>query len=187
MDVLSEVLQAVRLNGAVYFDVNLRSPGAVATPAMAQISAEVMPGAQHVIAFHIMVAGSCWVETTEPASEPLLAEPGDIILIPKGDKHVMGSEPGHRPEPDMGLYFRPVDDTLPFQLSLLAGGGETARFVCGYLGCDAVPFNPLLDALPRLTVIKAGKGTDLTFELIKAALAERNDRRAHEHTYYYYR
>ena len=26
---------------------------------------------------------------------------------------------------------------------------EKARFVCGYLGCDAHPFNPMLNALPR--------------------------------------
>jgi AraC-like DNA-binding protein len=34
------------------------------------------------------------------------------------------------------------------------GGAPTARLVCGYLACDARPFNPLLEALPPM--LKAG-------------------------------
>ena len=32
-------------------------------------------------------------------------------------------------------------------------GGELAHFVCGFLGCDSRPYNPLLTALPRVIVI----------------------------------
>lgn len=57
MDVLSEVLRAVRLSGAIYFDVNARQPWVVASPAMSQVCAAVMPWAEHVISFHIMLSG----------------------------------------------------------------------------------------------------------------------------------
>jgi len=43
---------------------------------------------------------------------------------------------------------------LPFHINLMNGGAESARLVCGYLACDAKPFNPLLDALPPM--LKAG-------------------------------
>src|SRR5262249_57631123 len=43
---------------------------------------------------------------------------------------------------------------LPFHINLVNGGAPTARLVCGYLACDAKPFNPLLEALPPM--LKAG-------------------------------
>ena len=43
MDVLSDVLSAVRLTGAIYFDINARAPWVAATPPMAQVGATVMP------------------------------------------------------------------------------------------------------------------------------------------------
>ena len=39
---------------------------------------------------------------------------------------------------------------LPFTVAEGGGGDERAEFVCGFLGCDLRPFNPLLEALPRL-------------------------------------
>lgn len=173
MDVLSEVLRAVRLTGAIYFDVGPTAPWAIATPAMRDIRDNVMPEAEHIIAFHVMLAGTCWVETITPGGSPLVARAGDVILLPRGDPHVMGSAPGANVPPDMKLYYRPVDRTLPFTFTNFGGGGPPARFVCGYLGCDASPFNPLLDALPRLTVLRpSGEDGRLISDLIAAALSE---------------
>lgn len=64
-------------------------------------------------------------------------------------------------------------------LSEFGGSGEPARFLCGYLGCDARPFNPILDALPRLLHVRASTSEgNLTYELIRAALHESERRRA---------
>lgn len=60
MDVLSDVLLAVRLTGAIFFDVEARSPFAAETPAMEAIAKRVMAGAGHVISFHIVTEGVCW-------------------------------------------------------------------------------------------------------------------------------
>lgn len=62
MDVLSDVLLAVRLTGAVFFDVEARSPFATESPAVEAIADKVMSGAGHVISFHTMTEGSCWAE-----------------------------------------------------------------------------------------------------------------------------
>ena len=54
-----------------------------------------------------------------------------------------------RAEPDLSRYYRPTDRPLPFVMGIGEGDANAGvRFVCGYLGCDARPFNPLLDALP---------------------------------------
>jgi AraC-like DNA-binding protein len=51
--------------------------------------------------------------------------------------------------------------------------------VCGYLGCDRRPYNPLLDALPRMLHIRSEKTpANLTADLIRFALAERDSGRA---------
>lgn len=57
MDVLSDVLQGVRLTGAVFFDMEAHSPWVGTTPGSATIAGLVMPEAEHVICFHILVAG----------------------------------------------------------------------------------------------------------------------------------
>ena len=173
MDVLADVLRTVRLTGAIYFDVNARAPWTAETPPVSSICAKVMPEFEHVIAFHIMLEGACWAELGDESCPAVRLEAGDAVVFAHGDGHVMSTEPGKRSTPDLGLYYRPTDRALPFVLSELGGTGEKSRFVCGYLGCDAKPFNPLLDALPRELHVKGtSTGMELLHHLIRAALQE---------------
>jgi AraC-like DNA-binding protein len=58
-------------------------------------------------------------------------------------------------------------------VSLTGGGPGGARIVCGFLGCDARPFNPLLAALPRVIHLPGSRqGTPGVRQLIDLALAE---------------
>jgi AraC-like DNA-binding protein len=174
VDVLSEVLRAVRLTGAIYFDVSARAPWVAATPSMSAVCTKVMPEAEHVIAFHIMLEGECWAQIADGSEPPAHLESGDAILFPQGDNHSMSTEKGVHGEPDLSLYNRPRDQALPFTLSEFGGAGAPARFVCGYLGCDRRPYNPLLDALPRTLHVRCPKeGANLTCDLIRVALAEK--------------
>ncbi|MFP3942889.1 MAG: cupin domain-containing protein [Alphaproteobacteria bacterium] len=173
MDVLSDVLQAVRLKGAVYFDVRARAPWVAETPAVSRICAEVMPEFERVVAFHIMLDGWCWAQLADESEPPVRMEAGDAVIFAAGESHFMTTERGMRAEPDMSLYYRPKDRPLPFILNELGGSGAPARFVCGYLGCDARPFNPMLDALPRLMHVRAASaGGQLTHDLLRVALQE---------------
>ena len=63
---------------------------------------------------------------------------------------------------------------LPFVIEEGGGGPERAQFVCGFLGCDVRPFNPLLGMLPRLLHMPrpAGARSDLLERLIDLTLAE---------------
>src|SRR5262245_930180 len=59
-DPLSDVLHAVRLTGAVFFDFNATSPFAAEAPPASEIAPHVMRGAEHTIEFHVIVEGACW-------------------------------------------------------------------------------------------------------------------------------
>ena len=63
-----------------------------------------------------------------------------------------------RKAPDVAMDRPPSDGQLPFTISVGDSGEESARFVCGFLGCDARPFNPLLAALPPVIRVSDGAG-----------------------------
>jgi AraC-like DNA-binding protein len=75
---------------------------------------------------------------------------GDIVLLPHGDTHVLATEIGMRKSPEMSMYRRPDDGRLPSRISVGTQDGAPGHFVCGFLGCDSRPYNPLLTALPRV-------------------------------------
>jgi AraC-like DNA-binding protein len=155
-DTLSDVLRAVRLRGAVFSYVHARSPWVVETPHAREIIPAIMPGADHMIAFHAVVEGSCWGALA--GKPPVRVSEREVILFPQGDPHVMSSTPGLRPQNSGKDFYRaPRPPQLPHALHLegcavsparAEGGGEHATVVCGFLGLDARPFNPLLAALP---------------------------------------
>jgi AraC-like DNA-binding protein len=137
----------VRLTGAVYFDFELSSPWVAEAPASREIADKVMPGAQRVIEYHVIARGTCWGHAV--GEEPRRLREGDLIVFPQGDAHVLSSAPGMRAAPDMSAFARPTTP-LPIMYELGGGGPERARVVCGFLGCDERPYNPLLEALPRV-------------------------------------
>lgn len=181
MDVLSEVLRGVRLSGALYFEVNAAHPWVALTPSMRDIGAAMMPGAEHVIPFHIMVAGHAWARPEDRSLPPVSVDSGDVLMFPYGASHVISSDgkTWDSPPADLDFYFSTAAKNTPFTLLNIGGGGESAKFVCGYLGCDASPFNPLLGALPKMIVVKGQLGTsNLMKELLQAALDEKGSHRA---------
>ena len=62
MDVLSDVLRVVRLSGAVFFTADFSSPWAIESPTPAVLASAVMPDAECVVLFHILVDGECEVD-----------------------------------------------------------------------------------------------------------------------------
>jgi len=85
---LRQALEQLRLEGAIFFRSELSEPFAFeSTPsALADV---LHPGAERVILFHIVASGSCWVAGDD--GERHWAEAGDVIVLPYGDHHVIGS------------------------------------------------------------------------------------------------
>jgi AraC-like DNA-binding protein len=166
-DVLSDVLRAVRLTGAVYFDFELSSPWVMEAPPSREIVGKVMPGAQRVIEYHLMARGTCWGHAV--GDEPRQLRQGDLIVFPQGDAHVLSSAPGLRAMPDMEAFAR-ASTPLPMFYELGGGGPERARIVCCFLGCDERPFNPLLTALPSVIHLSSAGG-GMTAEWLETLLS----------------
>lgn len=177
-DVLSDVLRAVRLTGAVYFDFELSSPWVAEAPPSSEIASRVMPGAQRVIEYHVVARGACWGHAVGDA--PIRLGEGDLIVFPQGHAHVLSSAPGMRSTPDLSMFARP-STPLPLVYEMGGGGPERTRLVCGFLGCDDRPYNPLLPALPPFIHLSAaGPGTTPGWlgALLNIAVAESGSARA---------
>ena len=176
-DALSDVLRAVRLSSAMFFHLDVRAPWVAAAPASSACASAVLPGAQHVIEYHVVIDGCCWGGLIDAPSVRLDA--GDIIAFPQGAAHVLSSAPGMQAIPDLSYYHQPTADQLPHKIRLGDNGPADARILCGFLGCDTRPFNPLLEALPPVLHLRRSsyrENSGLAF-LIGAARAETEGRR----------
>jgi cupin len=128
-DPLSDVLRAVRLDGAFFYAVEASEPWSVEAVAAKDLTPRILPGAEHLISYHILTAGRCWGGMT--GGSPVALE-GDVIVFPQGDVHVMSSDPKLRRVPaTSGRFLETV--------TLGEGGQVAATFVCGFLGCDRRP------------------------------------------------
>jgi AraC-like DNA-binding protein len=151
IDVLSDVLRVVRLSGAVFFTADFSSPWAVESPPPEALAPLVLPDAECVVLFHMLIDGECVVGCrSHPA---VRMEAGDVIVFPHGHQHTMGSSDAVKATP-IGAVFTPGsrDDELP-QICF-GGGGRATRFVCGYLNCDQ-RFGPLIGALPTMLLVRS--------------------------------
>jgi AraC-like DNA-binding protein len=146
-DVLSDVLRAVHLTGAVYFEFNVSAPWAFEAPPSREIAAQVMPGAERVIEYHLIAQGHGWGNVV--GESPIRLEAGDLLVFPQGDAHVLSSTPELTARREMSIYSPPFTQ-LPHVYDLAGAGAEKSRILCCFLGCDESPFNPLLTALPRV-------------------------------------
>jgi len=144
MDPLSDVLRAVRLNGAYFYLVEAAAPWSVSAVAARELVPRVLPEAEHLIPYHILTSGSCWGGVE--GERQVLMSPGDVLVFPHGDAHFMSSAEGRRVDP--GVHGT-SPERYPGTVHLGPDAGRDTSFVCGFLGCDVRPYNPLLASLPR--------------------------------------
>lgn len=193
-DTLSDVLRTVRLRSAVYYYVSCAGKWVAEAPASDEIAAAVMPGAERVIEYHVVTEGTCWAAVVgEP---PQKLERGDIILLPHGDAHVVSSAPGMRSDPGVDWYYEMKQHQRPFRIAYdgpaigvtpnalgFAPAADSspnaceAALVCGFIGCDVRPFNPLLATLPRLLHLPARERGEWSAQFVQLAAAESTSRR----------
>jgi hypothetical protein len=150
-DVRSDVLRAVRLAGAVYFDFDLTAPWVAEAPPSREIASIVLPGSQRVIEYHLMVKGSAWGHAV---GEPPIRFCGDLLFFPQGDAHVLASAPGMRAAPNLAAYARGSTPLPLFGPFSGAGSAGTAP-----LEKDDVRTN-LLPARHRVDIERPGAPTD---------------------------
>lgn len=174
-DFLSEMLRSVRLSGAVFFEVDAAAPWVAAAPPKEKIAPTVVSDAQHVIEYHVILDGTCWTRLTNPDGPPIALAAGSVVVFPHGDTHVLASDPGLDAEPSLAAFDEVARGrSLPFHIDHRGGRAGTTRLLCGFLGCDVAPFNPLIAALPRVIHVPDGydSGDGFLGQLIGAAARE---------------
>lgn len=155
MDPLSDVLRAVRLTGAYFYMVEGTHPWSVTALPASQLAPRILPDAEHLISYHILVSGSCWGGLD--GERQVLLQPGDAILFPHGDAHFVSSIEGQRVAGDT---FGTSPDRYRGPVRVGGGNGPGTTLVCGFLGCDVHPYNPLLAALPRCLHVHGAVGAN---------------------------
>jgi AraC-like DNA-binding protein len=183
-DTLSNLLRNVRLRGGVFYRVEGVAPWVAEAPHAAEIIPAILPGVEHLMEFHGVAQGACWAGIL--GEEAIRLEAGDLVIFPQGDAHRIASAPDLQAKRiDLGMYYGPRPDQLPYVLQVsersapaTADARSGATIVCGFLGCDVRPFNPLLAALPRILRVpaSAGGGRSWLSEVLRAA-AEESDRK----------
>src|SRR5262245_6510637 len=180
-DVLSDVLHVVRLTGALFFVVDASSPWVARAPSDRFLAPVILPGAQRVISYHVVREGRCWCEVE---GEPAVAlEAGDVVVLPHGDSYSLSDARGARgeaPLEDVLAWFRLMAaGELPLVSVEGGGGAERIHVICGFLGCDVLPFNPVLATLPRVLRVPRPResGADRLAPLIEFLVAEAESRR----------
>jgi AraC-like DNA-binding protein len=185
-DTLSDLLRTVRLRGAVFYYVSHREAWAAEAPPAKEIAEAVMPGAEHVMEYHMVAKGGGWAATT--GLPPVRLAAGDIVMFPHGDAHVMSSAPGIQPQrvdAEWVYSTRGVPKPMPISYhhgvmqpgSPMPVAEAETILVCGFLGCDLRPFNPLVAALPRLLHLPAARAGAWIGRVIDQAASESAERR----------
>jgi AraC-like DNA-binding protein len=165
----------VRLTGAVYFSVDASAPFAAEALPARDVASHVMPGAEHVLEYHLVSRGTCWGGIVGEEAQKL--EEGDIIAFPQGDPHVLSSHPGSRGTTSLTTYRKQPGTQLPFFLREEGGGGPRTELICGFVGFDRRPFNPLLATLPRTLKVSTREGGSWLEALAHQAVTETTARR----------
>jgi hypothetical protein len=150
---LRKALAQLRLEGAIFFRSDLTDAFAFESNPL-EFADLVRPGAQRLIIFHIVSKGSCWVATDD---EQHWASEGDVIVLPYGDRHVIGGA-----TPAAAVPISSLLDPLPWSdlpVLVYGGGGVRTELVCGYLYSEDPLFDPALRALPPAFVVRLPDGT----------------------------
>jgi len=155
MDAFSQILSGVKLNGAVFFSAEFSAPWGFSTAPSDKIAAELAPGVAHLVLYHFVIDGGALVRMVDGPCMEL--QPGDIVIFPHGHPHHMTSVSGATPPfPNYGISAKIKSRDLTTLRAV--GGGDTSRFVCGYMTCDPYIGRPILSGLPP--VFKVNIRTD---------------------------
>ncbi len=151
MDALTDVLRTMRLTGAVFLDAEFTEPWCV----LAQVGPEEYarfsaPPAQ-VIGYHYVLEGRLEVSVTD--GTPMTAGPGHLLLLPRNDSHILGSDLRAEPQ-DIDQLVQPGGEDGLASLHY-GGGGARCRILCGYLGANESN-DPLISSLPSVVRLAVG-------------------------------
>lgn len=137
MDWLSRLFELIPVQGRVDLRCFYGAPWRI----------EQGPAATGEMAYHAVIAGSAILE--DPGSgRPVRLLPGDILLLPHGDFHVMHDGTGAAPRPARSRA------ALNLIISENKGSGEKLDLMCGHFALAASHHRLLQAYLPRVLTVR---------------------------------
>ena len=134
-DVLTSVMDAVRLRSRVFCRSELKAPWGM-----------TLPGSDYAH-FHVIERGGAWLRIE--GEEPVALAGGDLVVVPHGTGHTLVDS--------LGTTARPLSEMAGRRASeggcvVMRGGGEGAetRLVCGSFRFERREAHPLVELLPPL-------------------------------------
>jgi AraC-like DNA-binding protein len=154
-DLLSEVLQDLRLARASYGRSEFTAPWGVEIPF------------KEGVRFHFVAEGTICMLTA--GQNPLWLEAGDVVLLPHGTGHVIADEPRRAPQPLAELAPQLVGNST-YRITG-GGGGARALIVCCTIAFDGPTAHPLLELLPDVLVVRGSAQHDSSLPVLLNLLA----------------
>jgi AraC-like DNA-binding protein len=145
-DPLGEALHLLRMNGAFYCRSELTAPWGLTLPPM--------PG---YLWFHVVTSGRLRLETGDDDSSWI--QPGGLALVPRGEGHVLRSEPGAAAPGILELERELVSDR--YEILRHGEGGAPTSLICGAVRFEHPAARNLVEILPATIVVDASSSAKL--------------------------
>jgi AraC-like DNA-binding protein len=145
-DPLGEALHLLRMNGAFYCRSELTAPWGLTLPPM--------PG---YLWFHVVTSGRLWLETGE--DDRTWVESGELALVPRGEGHVLRSEPGTPAPGILELERELVSDR--YEILRHGDGGAPTLLICGAVRFEHPAARNLVEILPSTIHVEASRSARL--------------------------
>ncbi len=159
MDVLTDILSTLRLQGTVYFQADFRSPWGM----------DIKGGS--VANFHLVVKGRCWLRGPGQNKISELNE-GDMVVFAHGDRHALLHSPEAEAMPANELIGTAKHSTQPE----FGGNGEATTLICGHYDLERAGDHPLLAALPALILLHKEEQSDWIASASRLTVLESDSR-----------
>lgn len=156
MDALSDVLRVAHLTGGVFMHADFSAPWCVAARVGPEHCSPAVGSASHVMPYHYVIEGELRIRLFGDDGEGVMVGAGDVVLVPRNDLHLVGSDLNLPPVAGSDIIQLPKNGGL-FTIHH-GGGGRRTRMICGFLGCDNAECNPVLSTLPSLLKLDAEQG-----------------------------
>jgi AraC-like DNA-binding protein len=140
-DVLSDMLDLLRVRSTAYISKNLTAPWGV----------HIDDHSSHLARFHLLVSGSTWIGMPD-GSEAYELTPGDIAIIPHGKAHDY-FDIQSRSDRETKAYPTPVSSP---RFELFDNAGHDAYLLCGYFEISEYTPRPLVSGLPDILIGRKG-------------------------------
>jgi len=135
----------VKLDSAFFFNAEFSAPWSFRSPNSCRLAPYINHSRGHVIVYHLLIEGKAFARL---GNDRLAIHPGDVVICPHGDSHAFESGPCDHAvdaEDELQRIF-----SQGLKLSRMGGGGEVARFICGFMVCEPTLSQAFLPGLPAM-------------------------------------